>query len=254
MAAVVGGMVETEPDARMRVTLGEPPTEIQPDARDPRRGGAAGALLTAAGGRNFRASASFPPACGHNPRQPMSFTFRRLDIPDLVLVHPTRHTDSRGFFMETYRATPFAEAGITGPFVQDNMARSGAGVLRGLHYQLPPRAQGKLVQVLRGRIFDVAVDLRRDAPTFGRWVGHTLADTAGDILWVPPGFAHGYVVLSDGADVAYKVTAEYEPTLDRGIRWDDPRVGVEWPVEHPSLSTKDRALPLLSDADNPFTS
>ncbi len=183
----------------------------------------------------------------------MSFTFEPLDIPDVILVHCTRNADARGFFMESYKASVFEQAGIAGPFVQDNLAGSAGGVLRGLHYQVPPRAQGKLVQVLRGRVFDVAVDLRRNAPTYGRWVGHTLREGSGEILWVPPGFAHGYVVLSDEAHVTYKVTAEYEPTLDRGIRWDDPRVGVDWPVEVPTLSLKDRTLPLLSGADNPFT-
>lgn len=183
----------------------------------------------------------------------MSFTFRPLGIPGLILVRPKRRSDARGFFVETYRAGPFEEAGIRGPFVQDNLARSAEGVLRGLHYQLPPRAQGKLVRVVRGEIFDVAVDLRKGAPTYGRWEGCTLSEASGDMLWIPPAFAHGYLVLSGGADVAYKVTAEYDPTRDRGIRWDDPRVGIDWPTTHPILSTKDRALPLLSEAENPFT-
>lgn len=183
----------------------------------------------------------------------MSFTFQALEIPGLVLVRPTRRQDARGFFVETYRASPFQEAGIGASFVQDNLARSAAGVLRGLHYQLPPRAQGKLVQVVRGEVFDVAVDLRKGAPTYGTWAGHTLSEASGEMLWIPPGFAHGYLVLGQGADVAYKVTAEYDPALDRGIRWDDPRVGIEWPTEDPVLSTKDRALPLLSGAENPFT-
>jgi dTDP-4-dehydrorhamnose 3,5-epimerase len=182
----------------------------------------------------------------------MSFTFHALEIPGLVLVRPTRRTDARGFFLETYRQSLFEAGGVRDPFVQDNFARSAAGVLRGLHYQLPPKAQGKLVQVIRGQVYDVAVDLRRGAATFGRWAAHTLSETSGEMLWIPPGFAHGYLVLSDGADVAYKVTAEFEPTLDRGIRWDDPRVGIEWPLDHPVLSTKDRALPMLSDAENPF--
>lgn len=184
----------------------------------------------------------------------MSFTFKPLEIPGLVLARPTRRNDSRGFFMETFKASLFAEAGIVGPFVQDNLVRSAEGVLRGLHYQLPPRAQGKLIHVVRGEIFDVAVDLRRDAPTFGKWAGHPLSDASGELLWIPPGFAHGYAVLSDVADVAYKVTCEYDPMLDRGVRWDDPRLGVDWPVAHPALSTRDRALPLFTDAENPFTS
>jgi dTDP-4-dehydrorhamnose 3,5-epimerase len=183
----------------------------------------------------------------------MSFTFRPLELPGLLLVRCARRNDARGFFIETYRGGPFEDAGITGPFVQDSLARSERGVLRGLHYQLPPRAQGKLVQVLRGEVLDVAVDLRKGAPTFGRWAAHTLSEASEELLWIPPGFAHGYLVLSDGADLAYKATAEYDAALDRGIRWDDPRVDIDWPVTHPVLSTRDRALPLLSDAENPFT-
>ena len=182
----------------------------------------------------------------------MSFAFRSLEIPDVVLVSPTRRGDARGFFAETYRASEFAEAGITTPFVQDNLARSGPRVLRGLHYQLPPVPQGKLVQVLRGRIFDVAVDLRRGSPTFGRWVGHELGEEAGELLWIPPGFAHGYAVLSDGVDLAYKVTTEYQADLDRGVRWDDPTLGVAWPFGDPVLSDRDRTLPLLADIGTPF--
>lgn len=183
----------------------------------------------------------------------MSFTFDRTEIPDVVRVLSTRHGDDRGFFMETYRRSAFVEAGITADLVQHNVARSSQGVLRGLHYQLPPAAQGKLVRAVRGRIFDVAVDLRRGSPTRGRWVGVVLDGRDGSLLWVPPGFAHGYCVLSSEADVAYGVTSEYAPRLDRGIRWNDPEIGVEWPVADPALSEKDRALPLLSEAETPFT-
>ena len=125
---------------------------------------------------------------------------------------------------------------------------SSANVLRGLHYQLDPMAQGKLVAVIRGRILDVAVDIRPRQASFGKWVAATLTDTGGEMLWVPPGFAHGYLVLSDSADVQYKVTAEYEPALDRGIRWNDPTIGIPWPTESPVLSDKDRDLPALVDA------
>jgi dTDP-4-dehydrorhamnose 3,5-epimerase len=182
----------------------------------------------------------------------MSFAFRSLEIPDVVLVTPKRLGDARGFFAETYRASEFAGAGITEPFVQDNLARSGPRVLRGLHYQVPPVPQGKLVQVLRGRIFDVAVDLRRGSPTFGRWVGQELGEESGELLWIPPGFAHGYAVLSDGVDLAYKVTAEFRADLDRGVRWDDPTIGVAWPFKDPVLSDRDRSLPLLADTGTPF--
>ena len=182
----------------------------------------------------------------------MPFSFRRLAIPDVVVVRPERRGDQRGFFAETYRASEFAGAGIAGPFVQDNLARSGPRVLRGLHYQLPPHAQGKLLQVVRGAVFDVAVDLRRASPTFGRWVGWDLSAEAGDLLWVPPGFAHGYAVLGDGADLTYKVTAEYRADLDRGVRWDDPAIGVAWPLADPVLSPRDLDLPLLSEIESPF--
>lgn len=182
----------------------------------------------------------------------MSFAFERLGIPDVLLARPQRLGDLRGFFAETYRASVFAGAGVLGPFVQDNLARSGPRVLRGLHFQAPPRPQGKLIQVVRGAVFDVAVDLRRSSPTYGRWVGRELSDSDGALLWVPPGFAHGYVVLSDGADLVYKVTEEYVAELDRGVRWDDPTVGVAWPVPDPVLSERDRSLPLLADLGTPF--
>jgi dTDP-4-dehydrorhamnose 3,5-epimerase len=182
----------------------------------------------------------------------MSFTFEPLAIPDVIAVRPTRRGDERGFFQETYRKSAFAAAGLDLTFVQDNFARSTRGVLRGLHYSLPPGAQGKLVGVARGRIFDVAVDLRVGAPTYGRWVGRELDATTGELLWIPPGFAHGYAVLSDVADVAYKVTAEYAPDLDRGIRWNDPAIGVAWPLDAPIVSAKDAAQPLLAAAENPF--
>jgi dTDP-4-dehydrorhamnose 3,5-epimerase len=125
-------------------------------------------------------------------------------------------------------------------------------VLRGLHYQLPPKTQGKLIRIVTGEVFDVAVDLRRGSPTYGRWTGVRLSGDNGRSLWVPPGFAHGYLVLSETCDFTYKVTAEYDPALDRGIRWDDPAVGIEWPLAAPVLSDRDRGQPLLADADNPF--
>jgi dTDP-4-dehydrorhamnose 3,5-epimerase len=179
----------------------------------------------------------------------MSFDFEPLDIPEVVLVRPKRHHDARGWFMETYRSSAFVEAGIDLPFVQDNLVRSTARILRGMHFQMAPAAQGKLVSVVEGRIFDVAVDLRTGAPSHGRWVGRTLDGESGRGLWVPPGFAHGYVVLSETAYVSYKVTAEYDARLDRGFRWDDPEVGIEWPISDPTLSEKDQHLPLLRDVD-----
>jgi dTDP-4-dehydrorhamnose 3,5-epimerase len=182
----------------------------------------------------------------------MKFDFEPLAIPEVILVRPTRYADERGFFQESYREGVFAAAGIGPRFVQDNLARSTRGVLRGLHYQVPPAAQGKLVGVMSGSIFDVAVDLRADAPSFGRWVGTTLDADSGELLWIPPGFAHGYVVLSDVADVHYKVTAEYRPELDRGLAWNDPTLGIAWPVSDPVVSGKDMEQPTLSACDNPF--
>ncbi len=182
----------------------------------------------------------------------MSFTFEPLKIRDVVVVRPQRHLDDRGFFMEVYREEAFAAAGITARFVQDNVALSVRGVLRGLHYQLPPAAQGKLVGVVRGTIFDVAVDLRVGGPTYGRWVSRILDRDDGELLWIPPGFAHGYCVLSDTADVSYKVTAPYRAELSRGIRWNDPALGIQWPVSDPVLSDADQRQPTLARCENPF--
>lgn len=181
----------------------------------------------------------------------MAFRFTPLEPRGLVLIEETRRGDARGFFAETYKDSAFRAAGI-GPFVQDNHARSARGVLRGLHYQLPPRPQGKLIRVVSGAVFDVAVDLRKNSPTYGKWAGVSLSGDEGKLLWVPPGFAHGYLVLSDSADFTYKVTEEYAPELDRGIRWDDPTVGVRWPIPDPTLSERDRSAPLLAAAENPF--
>ncbi len=182
----------------------------------------------------------------------MSFRFEPTEIPAVVEVTPTLHADARGFFSERYRRSAFVGAGIDAVFVQDNVARSGPGVLRGLHFQARPSAQGKLVGAVRGSIWDVAVDLRRDAPTFGRWVARTLDADRGNLLWIPEGFAHGYCVLGEGADVAYKVTAEYDPEREGGVRWDDPAVGIEWPLAEPVVSEKDRALPGLDGVGSPF--
>jgi dTDP-4-dehydrorhamnose 3,5-epimerase len=181
----------------------------------------------------------------------MSFEFIPQTIPAVVLVRSRRHGDDRGVFQETFRRSAFTEGGITAAFVQDNLVHSGPGVLRGLHYQLGPAAQGKLVHVVRGRIFDVAVDLRRGSPTYRRHVACELSGDDGAQLWIPPGFAHGYAVLGDGADVAYKVTAEYAPHLDRGVRWNDPDLAVDWPVREPTVSAKDADLPFLADAELP---
>lgn len=175
----------------------------------------------------------------------MKFTACR--IPDVILIEPHLFGDQRGFFMETYQQKVFAEQGITAQFVQDNHSGSRRGTLRGLHYQIQ-QAQGKLVRVVAGQIFDVAVDLRRSSPTFGQWVGEVLSAENKRQLWIPPGFAHGFYVLSEWAEVVYKASDFYAPQWERTLLWNDPAVGIEWPLEgSPELliSEKDRAgLPL----------
>ena len=180
----------------------------------------------------------------------MPFQFKRLEIPEVVLIEAKHFDDNRGFFLETYRLSTFTAHGIPHTFVQDNRSYSGHGVLRGLHYQKQPKAQGKLVTVLRGHIYDVAVDIRGDSPTYGQWVGLELTADRFQMLYIPEGFAHGFCVLGQEADVLYKVTEEYAPELDRGIYWNDPEIGIQWPIMDPILSAKDAQLPLLKDADN----
>jgi dTDP-4-dehydrorhamnose 3,5-epimerase len=169
-------------------------------------------------------------------------------LPGVLIFEPKVFGDERGFFVETYREQVFAEAGLNLTFVQDNQSRSQRGVLRGLHYQLQ-QPQGKLVRAARGRVFDVAVDVRRGSPTFGQWFGAILDDESHRQMYIPPGFAHGFVVLSDVADFVYKCTDYYHPQSETGIRWDDPKIGIKWPAEildAITLSTKDRELPLLA--------
>ena len=182
----------------------------------------------------------------------MPFQFHPLAIPDVILVEPQRFGDSRGFFMETYQFETFAANGITPRFVQDNHSRSARGVLRGLHYQKEPVAQGKLLKVVIGEIFDVAVDIRRGSPTFGQWVGEILSAENGRLLYVPPGFAHGFCVLSETADLIYKTTNYYHPESEKGILWNDPQIGVAWPIVEPLLSARDQSLPTLAEADFNF--
>lgn len=182
----------------------------------------------------------------------MPFQFHPLAIPDVILVEPQRFGDSRGFFMETYQFETFAANGIAPHFVQDNHSRSAKGVLRGLHYQNDPFAQGKLLKVVVGEIFDVAVDIRRGSPTFGQWVGEMLSAENGRLLYVPPGFAHGFCVLSETADLIYKTTNYYHPESEKGIIWNDAQIGVEWPIANPLLSARDQALPSLAEADFNF--
>jgi len=175
--------------------------------------------------------------------------FQRLEIPDLILVTPRPFADPRGFFMETYKRSEFEANGIADDFIQDNFSHSVGNVVRGLHYQKSPQAQAKLVMVTKGEIFDVAVDIRRESPTFGRWVGVSLSAQNKNMLYIPAGFAHGFCVLSEEVNFTYKVSAEYAPTLDRGIAWNDPEIGITWPVNDPLLSDKDLRLPTLAEAD-----
>lgn len=172
------------------------------------------------------------------------------EIPDVLLIEPRIFGDDRGFFFESYNMQAFADkAGVDLQFVQDNHSRSTKNVLRGLHYQVE-QAQGKLVRAVVGSIYDVAVDIRRSSATYGQWVGRLLTAENKHQLWVPPGFAHGFLVVSDVAEVLYKATDFYAPQHERAIRWDDPGLGISWPIsEQPSLSNKDAAGSLLQDAE-----
>lgn len=170
------------------------------------------------------------------------------EIPDVMIVAPRVFEDPRGFFMETYHKRQLAELGITAEFVQDNHSRSSRNVLRGLHYQIE-HSQGKLCRVVRGEIYDVAVDLRRSSATYGRWVGTSLSEQNRRQLYVPAGFAHGFVVVSESAELLYKCTDFYCPRHERSIRWDDPDLGIDWPVREPLLSPKDANGVAFRDAD-----
>jgi dTDP-4-dehydrorhamnose 3,5-epimerase len=182
----------------------------------------------------------------------MPFDFRRLKISEVVLIEPKVFEDGRGFFMETYKMPDFTAAGIRVNFVQENHSRSSKGVLRGLHYQNPPFAQGKLVSVVRGEIFDVAIDIRKGSPTWGKWVGVILSEKNKHILYVPEGFAHGFCVLSQIAEVIYKTTSVYSAESEAGIIWDDADLNIQWPVKEPILSEKDKKWPTLKNTDIRF--
>ncbi|MCH7343715.1 dTDP-4-dehydrorhamnose 3,5-epimerase [Pelomonas sp. CA6] len=177
---------------------------------------------------------------------------RPTSLPEVLIIEPKVFGDARGFFMESWNQQRFDEAvGHEVRFVQDNHSRSSRGVLRGLHFQLPPHAQGKLVRVTQGRVFDVAVDMRRSSPNFGKWEGVELSGENHRQLWIPPGFAHGFLVLSDSADFLYKTTDYYAPQAEGCVRWDDPAIGIEWPLQDglvPQLAGKDAAAPRLADA------
>jgi dTDP-4-dehydrorhamnose 3,5-epimerase len=183
------------------------------------------------------------------------FAARRLDIEDLVLIAGTVARDSRGSFTETYNARDFAELGLGAAFVQDNQSLSTrAGTVRGLHFQLPPHAQAKLVRVVKGAVYDVAVDIRVGSPSYGRWSAVTLTAGGAEQLFIPKGFAHGFCTLEPETEVAYKVDAHYAPAHDAGVLWDDPDLGIPWPVAKGEavLAERDRKLPRLRDFASPF--
>ena len=177
----------------------------------------------------------------------MPFEFQRLKIPEVILIKPKVFEDERGFFMETYKKPDFERAGIACNFVQDNHSKSKYGVLRGLHFQKDPYAQAKLVRCIKGVVFDVAVDLRKNSPTFGKYVSVILSEHNKYMLFIPRGFAHGFCVLSREAEVIYKVDNVYAPDYEGGLIWNDPDVGIEWPIDNPILSEKDKKWPTLKE-------
>ncbi len=177
--------------------------------------------------------------------------FRATQIPDVIVIDPVVFEDRRGFFMETWQARKYSDAGIDAVFVQDSQSRSARGTIRGLHYQIE-QAQGKLIRVIQGEAFDVLVDLRKSSATFGQWVGEVLSAGNRKIIWVPPGFAHGFQVLSDSAEFEYRCTDYYAPEHERTLRWDDPDIGIDWPLQggqEPLMSAKDLAGVALKDAE-----
>jgi dTDP-4-dehydrorhamnose 3,5-epimerase len=176
----------------------------------------------------------------------MPFNFTPTALPGVVIIEPTIFQDHRGFFMETYKKSDFAAVGIDVMLVQENHSRSGRGTLRGLHLQRPPKAQAKLTRVIAGEVFDVAADVRPDSPTYGQWVGVKLSSDNRKSLFIPAGYAHGFCVCSAEAEVLYQTSEEYAPDLEWGVRWDDPVLGIPWPVNEPRLSERDRQWPLLS--------
>jgi len=185
----------------------------------------------------------------------MPFEFERLSIPEVILIKPKKFGDDRGFFMETFKNSDFEKLGIIGPFRQDNHSLSmEVGVLRGLHYQLNPKPQGKIVRVISGRVFDVVVDIRKNSPTFGKWVSAELSDTNNYMLWVPPGFAHGFLTLEPKTNLLYKCTSEYDADLDRSIFYNDPALNISWPKNISFiLSQKDKEAPYLRGAEMNFS-
>ena len=182
----------------------------------------------------------------------LPFTFKKLSIPDVILIEAKSFPDKRGYFLENFKESIFIENGINTRFVQDNFSHSIKGVLRGLHFHKNPKAQAKLITTLRGEIFDVSVDIRKNSPTYGKWVGEILSEQNHKLLYIPEGFAHGFCILSEEADVFYKVSQEYSPEHDSGFIWNDPEIDIKWPIDKPIISERDLKLPLLKNADNNF--
>ena len=180
----------------------------------------------------------------------MPGSFKRLSIPGIMLIEPQSFSDDRGFFFESFKESEFLSGGIDKKFVQDNFSHSIRGVIRGLHFQKTPKVQAKLVSVLKGEIFDVAVDIRKNSPTYGKWVSEILSENNHKLLHMPEGFAHGFCVLSEEADVLYKVSNEYSPEHEHGIIWNDPKLNIDWPISKPIVSSNDSKLPLFENLEN----
>lgn len=183
----------------------------------------------------------------------MPFQFKQLKIPDVLLISPIINRDDRGFFMETFKKTDFKKVGIDFNFCQDNHSKSKKGVIRGLHYQIPPMEQGKLIRVIRGSLLDVVVDIRKNSPCFGKYIAIELSENNQYILWIPPGFAHGICIMEDDTELLYKCTSEYSPQHERGILWNDPTISINWPITDPILSEKDTKYPRLTEAKDYFS-
>jgi len=182
----------------------------------------------------------------------MVFIFKRLEIADVILIEPARYSDNRGFFYESFKELDFMQYGISDKFIQENFSHSVKNVIRGLHYQKNPKAQAKLVKVFNGKIFDVAVDIRNNSPTHGKWVSEILSKENHRSLYIPEGFAHGFCVLSEEADVLYKVNNEYSSENEGGIIWNDPTINIPWSITKPIISEKDSQLPLLENSESNF--
>ena len=181
----------------------------------------------------------------------MPFTFKKMEIPDVILISPKVFEDERGFFIETYKYDDFKKFGLSERFIQDNYSRSAKkGTLRGLHYQIEPKAQSKVIRVVRGSILDVAVDIRPGSTTYGKWVAATLSAGNREMMYVPKGFAHGFCTLEDDTEIIYKCNEVYSPEHERVIVWNDPAIGIEWPVADPILSERDKGWPLFSELVN----